>query len=67
MPTNLINIIGNHVLLFMIIKLPKPKRLDIGDILYMHMNMNMNMTSQSPCRELSCHSRLWDIKRLHST
>ena len=29
MPIDMINVIGNHVLLFMIIKLPKPKRLDM--------------------------------------
>ena len=28
MPIDMINVIGNHVLIFMIIKLPKPKRLD---------------------------------------
>ena len=29
MPIDMINVIGNHVLIFMIIKLPKPKRLDM--------------------------------------
>ena len=31
MPIDMINVIGNHVLIFMIIKLPKPKRLDMSN------------------------------------